>query len=311
MQNILLYISFPTLILVSATSARTGAISPPNFARLVDVTFLIGALFYLMSLLTSGIGGSAVAGPRSYALFGMLGVAWGAARYRHGFREGMLVGTVSLTMVFLSLSRLAALSAVLIAVLALVDFRRFARSLAVTALIAAVAFFAVTHTSFSSRFSKGDVRSVAGFEINVSGRAQLWSLTWNSYESSPLIGHGVGSAETLVKQKYPGDDHPHNDYLRLLHDLGAIGLFMFLVGYLSLFARLFRARSAARTSPTIAYLLRASALSLGAVLLAMITDNPLVYLFVIAPVASVVGYSLGALLALQDEEAVFQRPVRL
>ena len=64
-----------------------------------------------------------------------------------------------------------------------------------------------------------------------SGRVVIWTQTWQSAVESPWIGKGAGSASAYLADLYDGDiAHPHNDYLRILHDYGVIGLVLFLYG---------------------------------------------------------------------------------
>jgi len=43
------------------------------------------------------------------------------------------------------------------------------------------------------------------------------------------FGKGVGSSSILIDQYFPSLGHPHNDFLRVLYDYGAVGLGCFLV----------------------------------------------------------------------------------
>ena len=65
------------------------------------------------------------------------------------------------------------------------------------------------------RFLKGDVSMRIGtFEINASGRTAFWRTTMESFDKSPIIGKGAGSAEGLIESVFGTIRHPHNDYLR-------------------------------------------------------------------------------------------------
>ena len=77
------------------------------------------------------------------------------------------------------------------------------------------------------RIYAGDVQAIGGgVSINLTGRSDFWETTWDSYVTSPVIGHGVGSADRLITRTYSeSTGHPHNDYLRLLHDYGLLGAF--------------------------------------------------------------------------------------
>ena len=52
-----------------------------------------------------------------------------------------------------------------------------------------VAFQAIT--PLRERFLEGDVESVGGVSINVTGRDNVWSVVWQSGLTAPWIGHGA------------------------------------------------------------------------------------------------------------------------
>ena len=99
------------------------------------------------------------------------------------------------------------------------------------------------HRPLHDRIYTGDVRSVGGgVSINLEGRSQIWATTWHSYLTSPVFGHGVGTADSLITRVYSkAVGHPHNDYLRLLHDYGLLGLCLWVAGYAWVMSRSWRA----------------------------------------------------------------------
>jgi O-antigen ligase len=97
-----------------------------------------------------------------------------------------------------------------------------------------------------------------------------------------------------------GIGQPHNDYLRLLHDYGLVGTTLWVIGYAFLLARTWRAwHSTAMVSqeqkrdPGEQRVHAAAFLALAGVAIAMITDNAIVYLFLMGPLGVLVGLSLG------------------
>lgn len=153
---------------------------------------------------------------------------------------------------------------------------------------------ATSHASSSARSTAvvgGDQGlRVGGLAVNTNGRREAWGYVWASARNNLVLGHGPGSASAVVERRMHGRlDQPHNDYLRLLHDLGAVGLVLVaavaaLVGRSAAWAwrRLPQghvARSAAATM----------VLTTGAVGLMMITDNPIVYSWVMVPLSVVLG----------------------
>src|SRR6202042_232757 len=110
----------------------------------------------------------------------------------------------------------------LIIVIGSLDLRtpgRFVKSLLVVGAVAGLAFLSVTSFGpLASRFRpQGDLAKVGGVSVDVTGRTNLWRITWDSYLQSPIIGQGAGSAETVIDQVRGAAGQPHDDYLRILH----------------------------------------------------------------------------------------------
>ncbi|MGH3430023.1 MAG: O-antigen ligase family protein, partial [Terriglobales bacterium] len=138
--------------------------------------------------------------------------------------------------------------------------------------------------------------SVGTVTLNSEGRGELWATTWDSFLTSPLIGHGAGNSDELITRIYGSvDGHPHNDYLRLLNDYGVIGLGLWTWAYLALFRATSRAwRLAVSMGKRRAELFHLSAtLALITLGLTMITDNVMIYLYIMAPIGILVGMSIS------------------
>jgi O-antigen ligase len=159
------------------------------------------------------------------------------------------------------------------------------------------AFASTVVKPLEERFSELDRVKIGGVTISVSGRGKFWTATWRSWESSPWVGHGAGSSEYLPLQYLPPDSfyaHPHNDYLRILHDYGIVGAVLWLIGGSVLLRATKRAwRAAAINGGSQAGVHLAAVLGMTALALAMITDNVVIYVFFMAPLAMLVGFSLG------------------
>jgi O-antigen ligase len=144
-------------------------------------------------------------------------------------------------------------------------------------------------------FLSGDVRlRVAGVGINVSGRGSLWQAAYDSFLESPWVGKGAGSSSHLIESRFRTVAHPHNDYLRVLHDYGIVGISLWLLGWIRVLRQLWtQARSGERCRRADAPLQFAAFLATLGICLMMITDNPMTYVFAMAPLGVLVGAAVG------------------
>ena len=284
-QNGLVYGSFILAIFCGWAFAEQDVIAStqrwaPWLATLTAAVFLIGV-----------IAGTPIFGERSYALVAILYVAMMVPN-----RSGGLIVKLGLALVVVatavSLSRTALF--VVLAELSLLvvrsQKRRVLRWLGSMMLVgAATASLLTYYAPLKERFLGGDQGLALGsIAINTSGRSNIWSTVWKSSLEAPVFGHGAGTASKLVEETFVTISHPHNDYLRLFHDFGLVGLGAFLLGYIVILVRLIR--HARRSDGWVTW---SAAVALGACGLAMWTDNVLVYSFVMVPLGFLVGIALG------------------
>jgi O-antigen ligase len=226
-------------------------------------------------------------------------LGWNLAQSRYGHRWALIPAIFILATIVSSLSRGATVIALFLLPLSRISSRSrpsdWLRFMLMIGLAAGLLYGALTYiTPLRERFVEGDIRTLPGqVSINVSGRDTTWSVTWQSYLESPWIGKGAGSAERelLVRE---GLAHPHNDYLRILHDFGLVGLSLWVAGFGFLMRWTWRSwRRADRLKAEHAGLHLAAFLALAVLGLDMITDNPIVYIFIMATLGVLVGSSLG------------------
>jgi O-antigen ligase len=321
------------LVLIVFVCAALAAIGVVNERRTESIAFAeklfglaaaIALCLYAGSLALGGIGSGAVIGNRSFGLFGLVMIAWAASGWRYGVRRAGTLALLTAAFILLSLSRTAFAATLLVLCVVWIDprtTRGWLRPLGAAAAAIATAYAASVYIKpLHDRIYTGDLQQITGgIALNVTGRTDLWGTTWRSYLNAPYFGHGVGSADTLITRVYgSGIGHPHNDYLRILHDYGAVGGMLWFVGYAWLLRATWRAwqrpiaertvvsepqeegrlelsasgREHMRHRPELR-VHAAAFLSLFGVALAMITDNVISYLFVMGPVGVLVGLSLG------------------
>jgi O-antigen ligase len=277
----------------------------PRFAELVRTTIVravwLAAALYVVGRLSGVLGFGELMGSRSFALFALLGVACHLGAWRHSGQPLGLWQAMLLTLLIgVSLSRTALLAALILfplSQLSVKDLRSWLRVGLMIAFIAILSYLAVTYIEpLNERFFEGDrAYQAGGVTINTSGRTEIWEVVWDSYLTSPITGLGAGSAEETLAQRDPTESgHPHNDYLRFLHDYGPLGLGLWCLGFLCLLWTTGRSGvGVSRRGEPDASVHLAALLSLAGLALAMITDNLIVYVFVMAPLGALVGASLG------------------
>ena len=307
-QSILVIFVFIICVLSGFEIAERDSAPGQFAAKVFGGGSIVALALYAASLAAGGVGSGAVIGNRSFALFALLAIAWGVAGWRYHARLGCTLTMLSGLFILLSLSRVAFAAGLIICCLAWLNPRTFGgwlRFFAIISVALGSAYLAVQMVHpLHDRIYAGDVQSIGGgISINLEGRSEVWATTWHSYLTSPYIGHGAGTADSLITRVYSGSiGHPHNDYLGLLHDYGLLGAVLWVVGYAGLLIRSWRAWHRRRTgvghdqapeSNDERRIHAAAFLSLIGVAIAMITDNPIDYLFVMAPLGVLVGLSMG------------------
>jgi O-antigen ligase len=239
-------------------------------------------------------------GSRSTALVALMPLSWHLA-HRSVARGARAKAAVWLSAIVLSLSR-AAIGVGILYVLLVTLIRRpqyaglfrgrFSRIVAILCVVAALVTFV---RPLRDRVFTGDLGwQVGTVGINVSGRANMWATVIESAQRQPLIGQGLGTSQLAIADAFELG-HPHNDYLRLWHDLGVIGLLLFAASLLMWLGRLFTDwRAAVRLRHPLAPLKLSATLALLGLLLAAITDNAIIYPFVMSPLGLLIGAGLGA-----------------
>ncbi|MDP9235081.1 MAG: O-antigen ligase family protein [Actinomycetota bacterium] len=303
LQNVAVFVTFAALARATAGVFAVAPRSSHDAFKWFDRAIYLSVFLYLVTVVVDGPGTDLFLSARGFALFGMLGVARGLAVFRYESRRGAFMIAVVIVAVMLSLSRTALAICLLLVPLAWLDRRSIPRRMVVVLAIGlAVGLFVFAATSFgplAERFAEPDKSKVGGVTLSVSGRDKFWSATWQSWLQSPWIGHGAGSAEFLPARYLPEGwgssySHPHNDYLRLLHDYGVVGAGLWVVAFVFLVRRTRQKWWAAARSGAESRTVHLQAvLSMTALALAMITDNVIVYAYLIAPLAILVGASLA------------------
>ncbi|GAA1389921.1 O-antigen ligase family protein [Luteococcus peritonei] len=286
-QNVCVYVGFVLAIVLTADAADHWDLE--RWGRVLPLAALLVSLLFFITFVLLKF---PLYGDRSFALsslvFMALVVPWrggGVLRWAPWIIAACTV---------LSLSRTASVIAIMGLAFMVVRGPRRGRVLKAGLIALAAALSVVVlwfaYAPFRERFTSGDAAvQVGGTSLNTSGRSNLWAAAWESAVQRPILGHGPGSATELITEKFITISQPHNEYLRIFHDFGVVGLAFYLWGMLALLALVWR--RARRHDRPIDW---AAVIALLGILLASITDNMIIYPFVMVPAGVIVGLSLAA-----------------
>jgi O-antigen ligase len=250
-------------------------------------------------------------GGRAFAPFALLGLAYLLSAWRYGAKRALLWAVVITVSIGFSLSRTAFVAALALFPLAQrpsKGVREVARVAIWFVLVVGAGYSAITYVEpLHDRFFSGDMSlEIGGVKFNASGRTVFWKATVNSYMESWLFGKGAGSSEVLIQTSFVDIEHPHNDYLRILHDYGLVGLVLWLSGMCALSWHVGRAWIRAdKLNSREAPLHLSAFLVLVAISLMMTSDNAMVYIYIMGPAGALVGMSLGTKMARRDARPNF------
>jgi len=298
LQNLLVMATFVGFILLASEQSRRSETFQHDLLTMIIRATWIAAAIYLVGRQLYGADIEYGIGARGFALLALVGTSCGLAQWRYRSRAGLLTASGIVALIAFSLSRTATVVGILLFPVARwnpASATGWARLAAWSGAAAAALVILITRVdALRSRFIEGDLAlNVAGVPVNAMGRTRFWETTLRSHSEAPWLGKGAGSSEQLIANLF-GISHPHNDYLRVLHDFGRVGMALWAIAFLVLLAYTLRSwiqADKAQSSDAGVHL--AAFLGLLAVALTMTTDNVIVYIFVMAPLGALVGASLG------------------
>lgn len=112
-------------------------------------------------------------------------------------------------------------------------------------------------------------------QFKTSGRSLMWDVLWSGVREKPMLGNGWNThREALLRSGFTLY-LPHNDWLKLWYDIGAVGIGLYLVTMLSQIFFLHRiARASSGPHQMLAY---GAATAFIPYMLIMLTDNVVLY----------------------------------
>ncbi len=299
-QNLLSYGAFIGMLLLSACLVLERETMPWFVRHGFLVSVAIATTLYGIGILVKGPGSELMMGARAFATYvvAMLPFALAAWRYQVPF-----AGIISIAMtvcVALSFSRSATVIALILYPLSRFSPHKpegWLRLVVWVGLISLVAYLSFTYVEpIRERFTeKGDSASIGGIRVNTSGREEMWEAVGVSIEKAPLLGQGPGSVEVPISRvNKTAGGHPHNDYLRLIHDFGYLGFTVWLIAWVGLITVTFRNWLWADTiDRNFAHYHLGALLGMLSVSQLMLTDNIVVYIFATLPLGMLTGSSIA------------------
>ena len=304
LQNYFVMLVFAICVWLGGTLARASTrVMYLSMARGIAWADTLGISVGLINILTHGWGSDVTGarwwvGPRSIAMFAVIPLAWHLGSWVvQGRRCGLGRALLWFVVVVASLSRTALLASVIIGILSVLIASRHSltrRIVKVSQMVLVIGVFGTVlwfSTPLGTRFVGGDEAITIGrLSLNTAGRLAMWRIVWQSAQEDTLLGHGLGSSEVLIESLFFTLRHPHNDYLRVLHDLGMVG-FGAWVFQVVLWARaIVRNLRQSKSDELPCYTLALSAfLALFGISVIMVTDNPITYSFIMAPLGLLLG----------------------
>jgi len=300
LQLLAVALAFLAVILLTARETDRN----PQMAHRLQKTLLyssaVGVLLYFFAVAKNGLDATGgIVGGRTFALYAIVIVSIGIARWRAGQIVCLLWTVVVMVAVFLSLSRTAMVASLLLFPIG-IALRGDRKNIIFATIIltaGAIAFAAavMSYKPLYDRFFGYDASmSVGGVSVNASGRTAMWNGLLDNLGNDWIFGKGIAASGNFIDDYFPDLGHPHNDYLRFYYDLGVVGLAMWLIFVGAVGTTMYKSlRRCIRTRSTDYPLHLAALLGLAAVSGSMLTDNSVDYFFVMIPLGIVIGCSLG------------------
>lgn len=111
--------------------------------------------------------------------------------------------------------------------------------------------------------------------LQTSGRSAMWDILWDGVKQAPWLGNGWNSHRAILLLSGSQTYAPHNDWLKILYDTGALGVGLYLVIMVWQMAALVQiARHTDGAHRMLAY---GAASAFVPYMLIMLTDNVVLY----------------------------------
>jgi O-antigen ligase len=208
-------------------------------------------------------------------------------------KRSLFCWLVCVTIAVLSGSRMATIVLLLTSMLSPL-YRSLRSRIVAVSLIGLLAFVLFYTPMMQSRFfysGEGKLSDIPTADFADQGRLDFWAATLEEAQRHILLGAGVGESDIFISSIFE-IYQVHNDYLRILFELGVVGLGLFLctVGLQVIgLRRLMRSESGEGNTAAVA-----AFLGVLTWLCFSVTDNPIIYnVFFTHPLFAIVGAAYG------------------
>lgn len=218
-------------------------------------------------------------------------------------KRTLIVYCLVLMVPIISASRMASLASSLSL---LVIFLSIRGSYKILLPLSLMLFAAVIFSSIPEKmFFDGADSGVSADNLRTSGRFLVWPVLVDGIIQEPLFGHGWNASQIDLRPEFPEFDHPHNEWLRILYDLGIVGLIAFTLPACILIMKLRRQNKAIMPSTDGAFAGLAYSFMVPLFFLTL-TSNPLLHAaFFINIYFMLLGIALSRYIARQNSKRGF------
>jgi len=137
------------------------------------------------------------------------------------------------------------------------------------------------------------------FQTNA--RLMMWNILWEGVKEKPWFGNGWNVHRTTLLSNEIPTYLPHNDWLKLLYDVGIVGVVIYLLTMI--FQVFFLARIAHRSIGSLQMLAYGATTALVPYAVIMFTDNIVLYVQYFGNLQfALIGIIYGALQRERNEE---------
>lgn len=153
---------------------------------------------------------------------------------------GFLIGTVTLLFSAQRAGILAGFMGILPLSLSFAQEKKnFKWAFLLAVILLATGYYFLEHSSIDKLLF---LQSRFSLESGFSNREAIWSFAIDRIKATPLIGRGIGAAETVFKSSF------HNGYLEIWYNAGILGLFFFLCSQIYFLGRILLTSRTCRTA---------------------------------------------------------------